>query len=164
MVLAPQDFRDEEYLVPREIWEKKGHLVQTCSTAKIAHGTLGAVVDIDFLITEVQEGDFDGIFLVGGGGSFDLVHDNDLKSLTERFNANKKGIGAICAAPRLLLAWGLLKGIKCTGWNGDNEFEKLAEQGQGIYRKKNAIRDGKFVTGDGPQSAEKTGKLFLKVV
>ena len=164
MVLAPQDFRDEEYLVPREVWEKAGHTVSTCSTSKQAHGTLGAVIDVDFLITDAEEGAFDGIFLVGGGGSFDLVSNNDLRSLTERFNANKKGIGAICAAPRLLLAWGLLKGKKCTGWNGDNKFENLAKQGQGIFENKNAVRDEKFVTGDGPDSAEETGKLFLEVL
>lgn len=164
MVLAPQNFRDEEYLVPREVWEKAGHTVSTCSTVPQAHGTLGAVVDVDFLITEVEAGDFDAIFLVGGEGSFDLITNTDLKSLTERFNDDSKAIGAICAAPRLLLAWGLLKGKKCTGWNGDNEFENLAKQGQGIYVNENALRDGRFVTGDGPDSAEKTGELFLEVL
>ncbi len=165
MVLAPQNFRDEEYLVPRQVWEKAGHtVVFTCSTTKQAHGTLGAVVDIDFLISEVKAGDFDGIFLVGGGGCLDYLTNNDVKSLVERFKENKKGIGAICAAPRLLLAWGLLKGKKCTGWNGDHQFENLAEQGQGIYVNKNAVKDKNFVTGDGPQSAEKTAKLFLEVL
>ena len=164
MVLAPQNFRDEEYLVPRDVWEKNGHTVQTCSTAHKAYGTLGAVVDIDFLISEVEGGNFDGIFLVGGGGSFDLITNNELKSLVERFNEDEKGIGAICAAPRLLLSWGLLKGVKCTGWNGVHQFENLAKNGQGIFVNKNCVADKKFVTGDGPDSAEKTGELFLEVL
>ncbi|MCF7906211.1 DJ-1/PfpI family protein [Candidatus Gracilibacteria bacterium] len=164
IVLAPKNFRDEEYAVPRAVWEKAGANVLTMSIQKISYGKLGMTVKNDFLLEEVRAGDADAIFFVGGGGCMEYLENEKAEQLAHDFVAARKPIGAICAAPRLLLKWGILKGKKCTGWDGDNALEDLARKGGAIYEKKSVIKDGKFVTADGPDSAEECALAFWETL
>lgn len=164
MILAAENFRDEEYSIPRKYWESQGADVITASTDSFSRGVLGTEVNNDFLLDEVSEDLFDGIFFVGGAGCMDLEENEDAKTLAEEFVKAGKVSGAICAAPRLFLAWGILKGKKCTGWNGDNEFSKLAEKAKAIFTGESCTRDGKIVTADGPDSAAECAEEYWSVL
>ncbi|MCF7812247.1 DJ-1/PfpI family protein [Candidatus Gracilibacteria bacterium] len=164
MVLAPKDFRDSEYIVPRAFWEQNGADVMTCSTEFQSTGKYGYKVTHDFEINEVCAGDFDALFFVGGGGSLELVDNEELKELTENFQQSKKVIGALCAAPRNLLQWGILKGKKCTGYNGDGKLPDLCKKYGAQFVDQSTVTDGQYVTGTGPHSAEETALALLDVL
>lgn len=164
MILAAQNFRDEEYFEPKAAFEDKNAIVITASTAHEVTGTLGARVTTDFLLSEVSAEEFDAIFFVGGSGCLEYINDNKAKELAEFFSKAKKGIGAICAAPRLLLHWGLLNGKKMTGWNGDHILEALSKQNGAIYTGNEVQVDGLFLTANGPEVARKAGEVFLKLL
>ncbi len=67
MVIAPDQFRDEEYLEPRRILEVRGCAVTVASTSiEPATGMLGAVVKPDTTIDKVKAADFDAVVFVGG--------------------------------------------------------------------------------------------------
>jgi len=69
MVIASQDFRDEELLTPKEILENKGVKVTIASSSlDTATGMLGAKVKPDILIEDVNVNDFDAVIFVGGAG------------------------------------------------------------------------------------------------
>jgi len=161
MILAPMNFRDEEYIEPRKELERKNAVVMTASATEISHGTLGATVTNDLLLTNVNLADFDGIFWVGGTGCLDFWDDPIAQKLAGDFVAADKPVGAICAAPRLLLHWGFLKNKKMTGWNGDDAVPHLAETGEATYIPDAVVVDGKFLTADGPTSATSAGKKFF---
>ncbi len=70
MVMAQNGFRDEEYEVPKSLFEKAGFEVVTASSEKgIAKGKLGAEVKVDLSFDEVNIRDYEAIVFVGGPGA-----------------------------------------------------------------------------------------------
>ncbi|MBC7451410.1 MAG: DJ-1/PfpI family protein, partial [Cytophagales bacterium] len=122
MVLASERFRDIEYLVPRAFFEQHGWKVQTASSSLLSKGRFGYEVKNDFILSEVQTADFQGIYMVGGAGALEYLENMEAKKLFETFLEQNKPIAAICAAPRNFLAWGFLNGKMATGFNADGEF------------------------------------------
>lgn len=163
MVLAPQDFRDSEYIVPRAFWEQLGFRVQTTSLVQIAVGRFGFRVTNDVLLADAEEQDFDGIFFVGGTGSLVYQENKTAKALTSSFIAAGKPYGAICAAPRNFAAWGLLTGKKCTGHNSDGSFAALCAQVGAEFVDAPTVTDGLLCTGAGPTATEATALQFAEL-
>ncbi len=166
VVLAARDFRDEEYLAPSLYWEKEGADVMTISSSKTSYGRFTTTVKNNFVFGEdhIEAGDFDAIFFVGGGGALDFMENKEAQDLAQSFVDAGKIVGAICAAPRLLLHWGILQDKKMTGWNGDEELEDLARVEKAHYTKKPVVVNGKFITADGPDSAEDCAKALWKLL
>ena len=72
MVIADRDFRDEEYLVPKEIFQDDALEVVTANlSGEEAEGTGGAKVQVDISLEQVVISDYDAIVLVGGMGAKD---------------------------------------------------------------------------------------------
>ncbi|MCF7830872.1 DJ-1/PfpI family protein [Candidatus Gracilibacteria bacterium] len=163
-VLAPENFRDEEYTHPREVWEQSGATVMTTSTSPKSIGRFNTEVKNDFLLNEVNVDDFDAIFFVGGGGCLDFMNNKEAENLAKEFLKNNKAVGAICAAPRLFLQWGILDGKKFTGWNGDNTLEDLGSKAGAIFAGGSIVIDGKILTASGPDSAKEAGEKFLTII
>jgi len=163
-VLAPQEFRDEEYTHPKEVWEENGVTVMTVSSSKQSIGSFGTKVENNFLLDEVNIDDFDAIFFVGGGGCLNFLNNKKAENLAKEFLAKNKTLGAICAAPRLFLRWGILTGKNFTGWNGDNALSELASKVGAIFKEGSTIVDGKILTADGPDSAQEAGEKILDII
>lgn len=164
MILASERFREIEYITPRAFFEQKGFTVSTASSLKKSIGRFGFEVINDILISEADETNFDGLYFVGGGGSTEYITNETAKKLTESFYKAKKPIAAICAAPRNLLHWGLLKGKKATGHNGDNQFKALAiEFGAIPFPETTVIYDGGILTANGPEASEESALEFMKL-
>ncbi len=164
MVIAPVNFRDTEYITPRAFFEQNNAKVMTTSSVKKSRGRFGFEVENDFLLSEVNPAKFSGIFLVGGGGSLDFMDNKELKDLVSDFISSKKAVGAICAAPRLLLNWGFLKNKSFTGWNGDSVLEKMGQENLAKFSGKAVEIDGNILTADGPTSVEEAALNFLEIL
>ncbi len=175
MVVAPDGFRDEEYLEPRQALEAEGAAVKVaslragppkfCETklrrAGEAHGVNGAIAPIDLLITEVKQADFDAIIFIGGQGMAPLVNDERLTSLAQQFYNAGKITAAICIAPMVLAHAGLLKGEKATVWQGARA--DLVKAGA-IYTGNEVEVDGKIITANGPAAARKFGEAIAQLL
>ncbi|QQS58727.1 DJ-1/PfpI family protein [Candidatus Peregrinibacteria bacterium] len=164
IVVAPENFRDSEYIVPYSFWKQFGASVNPSCSEKTAVGRFGYRVEIDLLLSEVREEDFDALFFVGGGGSLSYESDPHAKTLTESFVRAQKPVGAICAAPQNLLKWGLLSGKKCTGYNVDGVFEKMCAEYGAEYVHAHTITDGLFCTSSGPLATEETAIAFWNLI
>ena len=69
MVIAPEDFRDEELFTPMGIFEAEGAEVTIASTRLgLARGMLGESASPDLLIAEARAEDYAAIVVVGGMG------------------------------------------------------------------------------------------------
>ena len=164
MVLASERFRDIEYIVPRAFFEQNGFNVSTASSAKISTGRFGFKVQNDFLIGEIQAKQFDGLYFVGGAGSLEYKDNEKARLLAEAFFVMEKPLSAICAAPRNFLYWGLLKGKKATGHNGDGQFATLALQEGAIpMPEETVVYDGGILTANGPEASEESALAFMKL-
>ena len=69
-VVAPEVFRDEEYIEPKTILEAAGVEVTTASTVVgEIYGKIKIKAQSQMLAKDIKVEDFDGIFFVGGGGA-----------------------------------------------------------------------------------------------
>ena len=162
MIIAQNNFRDEELLKPKEILEKNGVAVTVASSSlKESTGMLGAKVKPDILFTTIKVSDFDAIVFVGGSGSMEYWDNPTAHKLATEANTAKKIIGAICIAPVTLAKAGLLKGKKATTYSSTiNDIKACGA----VYTGADVERDGNIVTAGGPVAAQKFGETLVKAL
>jgi protease I len=162
MVIAANNFRDEEYAEPRKVLETAGARVTVaCSTLNTAKGKLGLEVKPDVLISGVKEADYDGIVFVGGGGSQEYFESPVAHELAKNFHSRGKLTSAICIAPAILANAGLLNKKKATSFPSSRE----ALQAKGaVFTGAGVESDGLIVTGSGPEAATQFGQKLVEVL
>lgn len=162
MVIASNNFRDEEYAEPRKVLEDAGaRVIVACSSLNRAKGKLGLEVKPDILISNVKEGDYDGIVFVGGGGSKEYFDSPVAHKLAQDFYRQGKLTSAICIAPAVLANAGLLKEKKATSF--PSSAETLRTKGA-VFTGGDVESDGTIVTGVGPEAAKKFGEKLVAVL
>lgn len=162
MVIAANNFRDEEYAEPRKVLEKEGAKVTVaCSTMNTAKGKLGLEVKPDVLISDAKESDYDGIVFVGGGGSQEYFESPVAHNLARGFHARGKLTAAICVAPAILANAGLLKAKRATAFPSSKET--LQTRGA-VFTGTGVENDGLIVTGSGPEAAKQFGEKLVEVL
>jgi len=127
--------------------------IEVCTAAvggeKVVTGAHGISVVADCLLDEANEAHGDAFVLPGGlPGADNLQADASLKALLQSAAAHGKIIGAICAAPKVLGAFGLLQGRRATCYPGFEE-ELIGAQPE----KAPVVRDGHIITSRGVATA-----------
>ena len=162
MVLAPDNFRDEEYKEPRKILEDKGCKVTVASThTRAAKGMLGMSVTPDTTLEAVRAADYDAVIFVGGYGAEAYYSDARAHGLAADAVKAGKPLGAICVAPTILANAGLLKGKSATVWESQ---AKALTAGGARYTAHPVERDGLIITADGPTSAARFGEEIARAL
>jgi len=162
LIIAPLNFRDEEYSDTKQELEKAGMKVVTASTTtKTATGMLGMRTKPDITISNIKVDDYDIIALPGGSGVKVFYKNQKVISILKQAYKDGKVIGAICLAPVVLAKAGLLKGKKATSWRGAKQT--LRDMGVMVL-KRPVVTDGRIVTGNGPWVARQFGKRLVKVL
>jgi protease I len=162
MVIAPQNFRDEELLEPKRILTEKGaDVTVACASLETAKGMLGAEVKPDMLSSEIKPEDWDAIILIGGTGASHYWDDSSIHSVLNEAVKQDKIVGAICIAPVTLANAGILSGKKATVFS--SEMQKLTNKGAECTGK-DVERDGKIITASGPQAAKEFGNAIAQAL
>lgn len=160
MVVPPENYRDIELEVPQKHFQGKGFEVKVASTRKgECKGADGGTVNADFALGEVDADAYDAVVFVGGPGTLMIRNDPAAIELAKNAAAEGKVVGAICWACTTLAKAGVLRGKKATVWVGNDaeygmDTEKVMEKFGAEYQEKGVVVDGKFVTADGPGSAQ----------
>ncbi len=160
MVIAPENFRDEELKIPKRIFEKEGFVVDVASREKKkCKGMLGTRIVPDLSIDEVDLGNYSAVVFVGGVGVQTYFSDSLVLNLAREAYDKVKVVGAICLAPVILSRAGLLKGKEATAWRGARSF--LEEDGA-IFVEGKVVKTGKIVTAPGPEKAKEFALKLLE--
>jgi protease I len=160
MIIAPQNYRDEELTVPKGVFQKKGCEVVIASKGiEDAIGMLGGKTYVDLDMAEVIPTDYDAIVFVGGGGANVYFNDERAFDIAKDAVAENKVLGAICIAPSILANAGVLKGKNVTA--SPSEEANLKQKGAN-YTGKPVEVDGKIVTAIGPNAAKEFGEEIMK--
>lgn len=159
MIIASNNFRDEELLKPREVLEKNGVKVTLASSSlKEAKGMLGAKVKPDILFTDINVADYDAVIFVGGTGADEYWDNSTAHKIANDANSAKKIVGAICIAPVTLAKAGLLKNKKATTYSSTvNEIKSAGAN----YTGADVEMDGNIITASGPAAAQKFGETIV---
>jgi protease I len=166
LIIAHNDFRDEEYFIPKQILEENNVKVKTASNEKgIAIGRFGGEAYVDFLLEEINVNDFDAIVFIGGSGAKELL-DNEISYNVAKQVANDKILAAICIAPIILANAQVLNKKKCTVWSSDMDKSavKIIKENGGEYIKKGVVVDQNIITGENADFAQDFGLAILKAL
>lgn len=151
MVIAHNGFRDEEYWVTKEIIEEAGMAVTTVSSQlSPARSKFGKTAEVDAILTDIQASDFDALVFIGGPGTQEYFHHPQAQQMAWDFFKQNKTVAAICAAPVILAYAGLLHGKKATVFPADKD---ILEKNHVSYTGRLVEKDGKIITGSGPEAA-----------
>lgn len=159
IVIAPKNFRDEEYFEPKQIIEAAGHLTTTVSTVTgEIIGSHGKTAIAEVMIKDINVNEFDAVLFVGGQGSYVYDTNKIVHNVAQQFYKQGKLVTAICHAPIILAKAGLLKEENATVFSGDSK--ELANLGVN-YQNQPVVIGNNIITADGPQSAEMFGEAIV---
>ena len=162
MIISKNNFRDEEYLQPKEILTKAKVDVTTASSSKgIAKGTLGATQNVDITINEIDVKNYDAVIFIGGSGASEYFDNSQAHKIARDTVSGKKILGAICIAPVTLAKAGVLKNRKATVFS--SEIDEIKKYG-GNYTGKKVEVDGNIITASGPEAAKQFGEKILELL
>jgi 4-methyl-5(b-hydroxyethyl)-thiazole monophosphate biosynthesis len=147
-ILVPlaEGFEEMEAVVIIDVLRRVPLQVTTASTGKNpVTGSHGISIIADTDLDSALKNNWDAVILPGGmPGSTNLRADSRIISLLKKISSEGKVTGAICAAPIVLAAAGLLDGRKTACYPG---YEK--ELAGAVYVSDAAVVDGTVVTGRG---------------
>ncbi|MGQ9465728.1 MAG: DJ-1/PfpI family protein [bacterium] len=162
IVIAPKDFRDEEFKEPYDLLTNSGIKVVVASTdTSLSKGMLGMVVKPQTILEAVEPDGFDGIVVIGGTGCQVLWNNETLHKIIKKFDEKKKTIGAICIAPVVLARAGILKDKKATAYPGvAKEIIPLCAN----YTAAELQVSEHVITASGPKAAKDFAKAILEAI
>jgi len=165
MVIAPEDFRDEELATPKAILEKEGAKVTVASTrGGVCAGMLGARVTPDTTLAVESASSYDAVVVVGGGGSpAHLWGNTALHTILRDAKAANKVIAGICLSGAALARAGVLAGKNATVWRTEESIAELRE-GRSKLVDAPVVVDGRVVTANGPDAANDFGRKIAQLI
>jgi 4-methyl-5(b-hydroxyethyl)-thiazole monophosphate biosynthesis len=150
LILLAPGFEEIEAVTTIDILRRAGIEVTVAGTMEgPIEGSRRVKLLADFSIDKVAGGDYDMIVLPGGQpGTNHLAGDERVGRILKEATAKEKYIAAICAAPSILAASGLLKGKKATSHPSVRERMEEVD-----YSETRVVVDGKYVTSRSPGTA-----------
>ena len=114
-------------------------------------GSHGIAVETDATLDEALERDYDMVVLPGGlPGADNLEADERVRTVLRRLADSGRFTAAICAAPKVLAAAGLLEGRRATSFPGF--LDPAATPGLELSEAP-VVQDGRVITSRGPGTA-----------
>jgi protease I len=167
IIIAFRDFRDEEYLIPRQILNSAGAEIKTVSTSLgIAIGRDGGEVKVNILLDEFKPSDFNAILFIGGPGAAKYIDDPLAHHIAREAGETDRVLGAICIAPAILARAGVLQGKEATVWSSlmDKSAIKILKEGRAKYLSDPVVVDGKIITANGPAAAREFAEAIIEAL
>ncbi len=164
IIIAPENFRDEEFQIPYNYFTERKAQVDVFSTKKgTARGMFGATVSVNKTIDELNVSEYDAIVFVGGAGTPIVRKEERALEIAREAAEQDKVLAAICWAPTILAKAGVLEGKKASVWVGvDNEYrmrtDEVLKKYGAIFTGEGYTVDGNIVTATGPAEAENFAK------
>jgi 4-methyl-5(b-hydroxyethyl)-thiazole monophosphate biosynthesis len=159
LVILGKGFEEIEALAPVDLLRRAGVECTTasCEGDRMVLGRSGIRVEADTLLDEVAGRTFDCLVVPGGPGTMALRQDPRVLDLVRAHHGEDKLIGAICAAPVVLLDAGVLPGIRYTGHASILlELPEIQEQA--------VVVDGRVLTSRGAGTAVEFGLALVAVL
>lgn len=120
----------------------------------------GYIVESDIALADVKPKDYQAVLLLGGRAPEFLRHDSKVIDIVRDFDKQEKYIFAICHGIQILTAAGLVKDKTVTCY--ENVRFEVESCGGTFVGKKEAVQDGRYVTGQTWQSHPDFYRMVFK--
>lgn len=162
MVAAPQQFRDEELLLPRQAFQDAGHSVQTVSTQLgEGQGMMGHIETFSATLKDVDLSQTDALVIVGGYGAIEHLWPNAvLHTLCQQLVMKGRVVGALCVSPVVLAKAGLLNAKRATVWTMP-ETQAAFDEAGAFCTGDDVTVDGNLITANSPEASLAFAKAVL---
>lgn len=160
VTLAP-GFEEIETVTVVDILRRAGARVTVAATEKgPIQGSRGIQIVPDTLLETVDENDFDLVILPGGQpGTDNLKKSHRVTAILKKMYDDRKPIAAICAAPLVLDAAGILKNKTVTS------HPSVKEQLKGtLYTEDRVAVDGNIITSRSPGTAMEFALKLIEIL
>ena len=160
VLMLADGFEEVEAVTTIDLLRRAGISIETVSIMEkeTVAGAHGILITADKLMENVNFQEADMIVLPGGmPGTTNLLNCAPLKDALLAFASEGKLIAAICAAPMVLAAHGILSGKKATIYEGME-----ANLNDAIFAEGNVIEDGNIITSKGPGTAMDFGLALIR--
>lgn len=151
LVILADGFEEIEAITPVDVLRRAGLRVTLAGlSGKTVTGAHGVKFQADIALDDYK--DFPDALVLPGGmpGAKNLGESEKVVEIIKKMNSQKRTVGAICAAPALVLApVGILDGRKATCYPG---FEKNFPSSVSFSNER-VVTDGHIITSRGPGSA-----------
>lgn len=172
MIIPPVDYRDEELLIPRQVFIENGYEVDIASTGESSAtmgectGMLGYKQQVALLVLDLflmqSAADYDAVVLVGGMGSIEYLWENeDLHGLLESMFERDKVIAAICLSTVVLANARLLIDTRATTCPMPLSLMAL-EAGRAKYVESSIVDGEGTITASGPEASLDFANTIVK--
>jgi protease I len=162
IILVPEDFRDEEFSIPKETLSSAGVTVTVAGLRPgEAVGKLGLKAAPDIQVEEVKSDDYDAIIIPGGQGATRYLNRNPtVLKLIKEFSEKKKVVASICLGSGVLCYAGVLGGKKATVF-ATPETMRIFTERKVNYKGDGVFIDGNIVTASGPEYSQEFAEAIL---
>jgi len=159
MVVAPQNFRDEELFHTKEELESAGVQVSVASkTSNLARGMLGGTIRPNMTLADVNVGEYNAVIFIGGSGASTYFNDSSAHNIAQQAADSNKVLAAICIAPSILANAGVLNGKRATCFPSEAQNLKANRV---AYTGEDVTQDGRIITASGPEAAREFGRRIV---
>lgn len=161
-VFLANGFEETEAIAPIDMLRRAGEELKTVGvTGKTVTSSHGITVTADITSDEISlDSELKMIVLPGGmPGTNNLEASPVVQSAIDYCAAEGRYIGAICAAPKIIGAKGLLRGRMAVCFPGFESFLEGAEVRTDIV-----VRDGDYITAKGAGAAVAFGLKLVEVL
>ena len=152
-IILADGFEELEALSPKDVLNRVGIQADlvTIKSEKQVQGANGVTVIADDLLDNVNIDSYDAIVLPGGmPGALNLSKDERVINTIKKFDQEEKIVGAICAAPALVISKSKIAlGRRVTSYPGMEDYLQESE----YVNNELVVRDNNLITSRGPATA-----------
>lgn len=160
LTILPEGFEEIEAVTPIDLLRRAGAQVTVASLTENIHvaGRTGMILHAETSLAAVGRNTFDLVFLPGGPGVINLRTDPRVGSIVKSQAEAGRWVAAICAAPSVLGAVGLLEGKRYTA------HFSVAKELPHILAHERVVVDGRIITSRGAGTALDFGLKLVELL
>lgn len=152
LVLVAPGFEEIELTAPVDILRRLGIKVVLAGVQGLSvEGAHGMTLQADMLLVDVESAEYRGVILPGGQGAWLLRDTAAALAVVKDMHKSGKLVAAICAAPFVLEAAGVLGGRQITCYPAEAVRRDISSVRS--ISEDSVVVDGNIITGRGPGAA-----------